>query len=137
MSILTLNLLIFSIGGDNCVIYEAIINMTGEYNEIFAHDLSESSFGFHIQVNTKDSDGNSIVTGMYPQNPIWSAPIIFSDAIIAGPSEIESNNGEWLIATGELKQNYPNPFNPVTKIDYELLVTTYKSASIVVYNVMG
>jgi len=34
-----------------------------------------------------------------------------------------------------LSQNYPNPFNPVTKINYELRVTSY--AKLVVYDIMG
>jgi len=34
-----------------------------------------------------------------------------------------------------LYQNYPNPFNPVTKINYELRVTSY--AKLVVYDIMG
>ncbi|MBK8552260.1 MAG: T9SS type A sorting domain-containing protein [Ignavibacteria bacterium] len=34
-----------------------------------------------------------------------------------------------------LGQNYPNPFNPVTKINYELRVTSY--AELVVYDVLG
>jgi len=53
----------------------------------------------------------------------------------SGISDID--NGELLMVNSELKQNYPNPFNPVTKINYELTTTNYKSAFIVVYNVMG
>ena len=37
----------------------------------------------------------------------------------------------------ELKQNYPNPFNPITKIDYELRITNYEEAEIVVFNTVG
>ena len=50
----------------------------------------------------------------------------------------ESNiEDELQITNYKLKQNYPNPFNPVTKINYELAITNYESASIVVYNATG
>ena len=37
----------------------------------------------------------------------------------------------------ELYQNYPNPFNPVTKINYKLQITNYKSTSLKVFDVLG
>ena len=46
-------------------------------------------------------------------------------------------NDELRMTNYELKQNYPNPFNPVTKINYELAITDYESAEIVVYNTTG
>ena len=49
----------------------------------------------------------------------------------------EENNYELIITNYKLKQNYPNPFNPVTKINYELRITDYESAEIVVYNSAG
>ena len=127
----------FSIGEDNCVVYETRIDMIDEFNEIFAHDLTDNSFGLHIQVNSKDTNGNSSVTGMYPQNSIWSAPITFSNTSIAGFTNIENDNDEWLMINGELKQNYPNPFNPITKISYQLAVSSKLLTEIVVYNAMG
>ena len=39
--------------------------------------------------------------------------------------------------TTKLFQNYPNPFNPITKINYELAITNYELAEIVVYNTLG
>jgi len=41
------------------------------------------------------------------------------------------------IANYQLEQNYPNPFNPATKINYELRITNYELAEIVVYNSAG
>ena len=37
----------------------------------------------------------------------------------------------------KLGQNYPNPFNPDTRINYELRITNYESAEIVVHNSVG
>ena len=47
------------------------------------------------------------------------------------------NNNSNIITEANLKQNYPNPFNPVTRINYELGITNYELAKIVVYNSRG
>ena len=47
------------------------------------------------------------------------------------------NNYELSIMNYELKQNYPNPFNPNTLINYELRITDYEFAEIVVHNSIG
>ncbi len=47
------------------------------------------------------------------------------------------NNQDIIKNSFLLLQNYPNPFNPVTKINYELAITNYGSAAIVVYNGIG
>ncbi len=61
--------------------------------------------------------------------PIWSFTTIIA-------SDIESNY-ELAITNYELKQNYPNPFNPVTKISYQLAVSSKQLAEIVIYNSAG
>ncbi len=50
-----------------------------------------------------------------------------------GNSQVVDN----LPKTTVLKQNYPNPFNPVTRINYELRITNYEKAEIVVHNSRG
>ena len=52
-------------------------------------------------------------------------------------NEVRILNNESRIKNYELKQNYPNPFNPVTKIRYQLAVSSEQLAEIVVYNAMG
>jgi len=52
-------------------------------------------------------------------------------------TDIGEDNYELSIINYQLKQNYPNPFNPVTKINYELRITNYEFAGIVVYNSAG
>jgi len=37
----------------------------------------------------------------------------------------------------QLTQNYPNPFNPMTKINYELGISNFETAEIVVFNAAG
>lgn len=56
---------------------------------------------------------------------------------ISGVNGNDISDDELLIVDSELKQNYPNPFNPITKINYQLATTNFKSASIIVYNAMG
>ena len=51
------------------------------------------------------------------------------------PNSLVNENN--LSNTYKLSQNYPNPFNPMTKINYELAITNYELAEIVVYNAMG
>ncbi|KAA3596794.1 MAG: T9SS C-terminal target domain-containing protein [Calditrichaeota bacterium] len=36
-----------------------------------------------------------------------------------------------------LSQNFPNPFNPTTSINYELEITNYEFAKLVIFNVLG
>ena len=48
-----------------------------------------------------------------------------------------SINNQLSMINYQLKQNYPNPFNPTTEIRYELKITNYKKAEIVVYNLAG
>ena len=48
-----------------------------------------------------------------------------------------TNYSELPITTYKLKQNYPNPFNPYTQINYELRITNYEFAEIVVHNSIG
>ena len=50
---------------------------------------------------------------------------------------IDNDNLELEIRNYELKQNYPNPFNPITKINYELRITDYELAVIVIDNALG
>ena len=50
---------------------------------------------------------------------------------------IEDDNYELSIMNYELKQNYPNPFNPLTRINYELRITNYGLAEIMVLNSIG
>ncbi len=50
---------------------------------------------------------------------------------------VSIDDDEFLANSVVLAQNYPNPFNPVTKINYELRITNYESAAIVVYNSAG
>ena len=52
-------------------------------------------------------------------------------------TEVDIDNDQLSIDNYQLKQNYPNPFNPMTKINYELGITNYELAEIVVYNAMG
>jgi len=47
------------------------------------------------------------------------------------------DNYELQITNYELKQNYPNPFNPVTRIRFQLAVSSEQLAEIVVYNSAG
>ncbi len=47
------------------------------------------------------------------------------------------DNEQLAVNNYQLKQNYPNPFNPVTKINYELGITNYEKAEIVIHNAMG
>ncbi len=47
------------------------------------------------------------------------------------------DNYELAITNYELKQNYPNPFNPVTKISYQLAVSSEQLVEIIVYNSAG
>jgi len=49
--------------------------------------------------------------------------------------DIDCNS--FLEKNNSLLQNYPNPFNPTTKINYELRVTNYELAKIVVHNSIG
>ena len=51
--------------------------------------------------------------------------------------KIEEDNYQLSIINYQLKQNYPNPFNPLTRINYELRITNYETAEIVVYNATG
>ena len=61
----------------------------------------------------------------------------YYDEIGIQAETVSIDNNETEIATYELKQNYPNPFNPTTQINYELGITNYESAKIVVSNAMG
>jgi len=63
----------------------------------------------------------------------------YKQKILCTAREVEftgMNNG-LPIANYKLEQNYPNPFNPLTRINYELAITNYELAEIVVYNAMG
>jgi len=51
--------------------------------------------------------------------------------------DLSISGDEFLANSVVLAQNYPNPFNPITKINYELRITNYESAAIVVYNSKG
>ena len=55
----------------------------------------------------------------------------------AREGEFNGINDQLSIVNYQLKQNYPNPFNPQTRINYELQITNYELAEIVVYNAMG
>ena len=48
-----------------------------------------------------------------------------------------TNNYDSRIMNYELKQNYPNPFNPTTEIYYELGITNFKLAEIIIHNSVG
>ena len=61
--------------------------------------------------------------------------ILFINTRLSGSTGI--NNYDSSISNYELKQNYPNPFNPITQINYELRITNYELAEIVVYNSAG
>jgi len=52
-------------------------------------------------------------------------------------TDIESNYTLTPLNDHRLLQNYPNPFNPITKINYELRITNYEKAEIVVFNSLG
>ena len=69
----------------------------------------------------KDNDGSS------------STGVVFIKEQAVG---IDANTSTPL-SDRKLKQNYPNPFNPMTKINYELGITNFELAEIVVYNAMG
>ena len=70
--------------------------------------------------------------------------IEITDGIVVELDEIEllqetgiDDNYQLSVINYQLKQNYPNPFNPVTKINYELGITNYEKAEIVIHNAMG
>jgi len=74
-------------------------------------------------------DDRSINVDIYAQNVSIDGEL--------GPVVDINSNYELSIMDYQLKQNYPNPFNPVTKINYELRITNYEFAEIVVHNSVG
>ncbi|KAA3597110.1 MAG: T9SS C-terminal target domain-containing protein [Calditrichaeota bacterium] len=51
------------------------------------------------------------------------------------PTSVEEENS---VPQGfNLSQNFPNPFNPTTVINYELEITNYENAKLVIFNVLG
>ncbi len=79
-------------------------------------------------------------------NYYWAVQCIDYNFISSSFTDVETftiqdngvdDNYELQITNYQLKQNYPNPFNPHTKIRYELEISNYESAEIVVYNNFG
>jgi len=103
---------------------------SGEY-DWFNESYSDLSSGLHSFRWTYDKDA------------IYSAgeDCVWLDNVNISGYDIQNvninNNYELAIKNYELKQNYPNPFNPHTRINFELPITSYKKAEIVIYNSMG
>jgi len=78
-------------------------------------------------------DLNAIVR-LKDENNIYSANEVSIHVDFTSVNDIEENN---IIQSFKLEQNYPNPFNPVTRINYELAITNYEFAEIIVHNMIG
>jgi len=88
-----------------------------------SHDLA---VGFYEFKWTYDKDG-------YVQSGSdcgWIDDIVLTQDV----SIVDDNNN---INYSKLSNNYPNPFNPLTRINYELRITNYELAEIVVFNSVG
>ena len=111
---------------DGAVTFELVDNsggnaeITNTVTGEFTFNPSSSSTDNFTYKTVKDGTDSEIIT-----------VIVDNDLV-----DVDDNN-ELQISKYELKQNYPNPFNPVTKINYELRITNYKKAEIVVFNTAG
>ncbi|KAA3598889.1 MAG: T9SS C-terminal target domain-containing protein [Calditrichaeota bacterium] len=80
------------------------------------------------------------MAGSYSQNiqfhtnqQVKSIQPVLVTAEIVTSSEENSNE----IKDFHLSQNYPNPFNPSTTINYELQITNYEKAKLLIFNILG
>ena len=88
------------------------------------------------------SSGHSNPADIYCNNfdDIMAVPNLITPRVDFVPlnlTEITGNNYELSKMNHQLAQNYPNPFNQLTRINYELAITNYETAFIVVYNNIG
>jgi len=84
-----------------------------------------------------DGDNDLISASSYDGNRkvVWYENSLITD--IESNYEPLARRSPLSIINYELKQNYPNPFNPHTRINYELAITNYELAEIVIHNSMG
>ena len=121
-------------------------NYTGTYEnniDIYPLFVDQANFDYRLLVNspcldegTPDTSGFSL-----PEFDLAGNNRIINGQIDIGAFEgihSSSINPEILgVKSFDLKQNYPNPFNPITRINYELRITNYELAEIVVHNSVG
>ena len=93
---------------------------------IFLPTSADNNPNVKIRFTMGETDGSWQYSGWNIDNFVISA---------VTPSSISDN--DLLPEKTLLLQNYPNPFNPITKINYELAITNYELAEIVVYNSAG
>ena len=119
-----------------------IVLSDGESVYIFRNTrLNGSSFNLSykkydtglICVKTRDTLPDGVRIGQFSLTKILKNGDVFTIPNIYERPNFELNE----ITNYELGQNYPNPFNPHTRINYELQITDYELAEIVVYNATG
>jgi len=117
--------------GDNKIIFQykniENVDWMGNYSTIGLENANQTN-GLLISYANRYPISTQIIEN--------ETAILFTNSNINGSTGIEDNN-ELSVTKYELKQNYPNPFNPVTRINYELRITNYELAEIVVYNSAG
>lgn len=109
--------------------------MTGSYSEkfLFSNDSGYTWSSFY----TLDSSALFDVT--FPDTTFGYACGIHGTIYKYDRTATNISNGSLNLndLSFRLYQNYPNPFNPVTKISYELRVTSYEIVSLKIYDVLG
>ncbi len=125
----------------------------GAYSDLFIQNVDENgnillnSDGLIICDEIRNQYDPTIVTGAGNSNFIFWVDNrssgktdiynLFAQKVNPSGLSIDDNNYQLSVINYQLGQNYPNPFNPITKINYELQITNYELAEIVVYNSAG
>ncbi len=95
--------------------------------EIDISEIADNQSSVYVKWTMGETDGGWQYCG-------WNIDDV---KILGYESNGIDDNYELSIMNYQLKQNYPNPFNPITKICYELSVSSNQLTEIVVYNAMG
>ena len=119
-------------------------NVQVQIGNLFNLDPQFSNQGyneFSITENSPCTDtGTPSTIGLnLPDEDIIYNPRITNGNVDIGAYEYTALNCnyELQITNYELGQNYPNPFNPITKISYQISVSSEQLVKIVVYNAAG
>ncbi len=111
---------------------DAIFSVVNSVSSVSSYDFVQVKIKFKPLVVSQSYSTNLIVQSNDSDEGTITIPL-------AGVGDINSSAEEnfEIPKSFYLSQNFPNPFNPITSINYELEITNYELAKLLIFNVLG